>query len=96
MRRFSSTSEQSTNIVLFLQRNARMRCLFVQTLHDAETVGTNKVDSFSSPVTEEVFVICDDCHDLGKLVVKVINPRLLRRLSGSLGEKNDSLSFQNK
>lgn len=82
--------------MLFLQRNARMRCLFVQTLHDAETVGTNKVDSFSS---EEVFVICDDCHDLevkGKLFVKVINPRLLRTLSGFLEKKMYSLSFQNK
>lgn len=82
--------------MLFLQRNARMRCLFIQTLHDAATVGTNKVDSFSSPVTEEVFVICDDCHDLevkGKLVVKVINPRLLRRLSGSLEEKKLFIVF---
>lgn len=87
---------QSTNIVLFLQRNARMRCLFIQTLHDAETVGTNKVDSFSSPVTEEVFVICVDCHDLevkGKLVVKVINSRVLRRLSGSLGGKKLFIVF---
>lgn len=60
--------------MLFPQRNARIRCLFVLTPDDAETVGTNKVASSSLPVTEEGSVICDYCHDLevkGKLVVKV-------------------------